>query len=285
MTEPPADEIAVVTVTYNSSSEIGPFLDSIRRDDAALLVVVADNDSADAAVTREISSLASARFLATGGNRGYGAAVNAAVAALPASVAYVLISNPDVIIGGGAIERLSAHLREHPDVGSVGPRVTNPDGSIYPSARNVPSLRDGIGHALFGHVWPRNPWTARYRAEYAIGERDVGWLSGSCVMVRREVFTRIDGFDEAYFMYFEDVDLGYRIAKSGWRNVYLPTASVVHTGGHSTAGESARMLRAHHDSAYRFLAKKYSAPYLAPLRGALRVGLSLRARIIAGPRR
>lgn len=285
MTESPAREIAVVTVTYNSSSEIGPFLASIRRDEPDLPVLVADNDSADAALTRELTERASATFLPTGGNRGYGAAVNAAVTALPPGVAYVLISNPDVVVGGGAIERLAEYLREHSEVGAVGPSVLNDDGTVYPSARNVPSLRDGIGHALFARAWPRNPWSARYRADDELGEREVGWLSGSCVMVRRETFDLLGGFDEAYFMYFEDVDLGYRISKSGSRNVYLPSATVTHTGGHSTAGESARMLRAHHDSAYRFLAKKYSAPYLAPLRGALRLGLSVRARIIAGPRR
>lgn len=284
MTESMPSEIAVVTVTYNSSAEIGPFLESVRRADATIAVVVADNDSADAAATRAATERESASFLSTGGNRGYGAAVNAAVAALPPSVEYVLISNPDVVVNSGAIQRLAAHLRTHPDVAAVGPSVLNPDGTVYPSARNVPSLRDGIGHAVFSHLWPSNPWTARYRLDAIEGERDVGWLSGSCVMVRRRAFTRIGGFDEAYFMYFEDVDLGYRMAKSGWRNVYLPSASVMHTGGHSTAGESARMLRVHHDSAYRFLAKKYSAPYLAPLRWLLRVGLAIRARIIAGPR-
>lgn len=279
---PPA--IAVVTVTYNSSSILGTFLESIRHEHEDLTIVVADNDSTDADESRAITEAAGAHFVPTGGNRGYGAAVNTAVATLAPEVRYVLISNPDVVVDRETITLLAAHLDAHPRTGAVGPKVVNLDGSIYPSARNVPSLRDGVGHALFVRVWPTNPWSRRYRLDGVLEQRTVGWLSGSFLMVRREVFDAIDGFDEGFFMYFEDVDLGYRITKAGWDNVFLPAASVMHTGGHSTAGESARMLRAHHDSAYRFLSKKYSAPYLAPLRGVIRLGLAVRARIVAGPR-
>lgn len=279
---PPA--IAVVTVTYNSSAILGVFLESIRREHEDLLIVVADNDSADADDSRSIAEASGARFVPTGGNRGYGAAVNAAVATLSPAVRYILISNPDVVVDRETITLLAAHLDTHVRTGAVAPKVVNLDGSIYPSARNVPSLRDGIGHALFVRIWPQNPWSRRYRLDGVLEERTVGWLSGSFLLVRREVFDAIEGFDEGYFMYFEDVDLGYRITKAGWDNVFLPAASVMHTGGHSTAGESARMLHAHHDSAYRFLSKKYSAPYLAPLRGVIRLGLVVRARLIAGPR-
>ena len=99
-------------------------------------------------------------------------------------------------------------------------------------------------------------------------------------MVRRSVFDQLKGFDETYFMYFEDVDLGYRISQIGLRNVYEPKAVVVHTGAHSTQGEeSARMIRAHHASAKKFLFKKYSGPLLFPIRVVLSLGLGMRARL------
>jgi N-acetylglucosaminyl-diphospho-decaprenol L-rhamnosyltransferase len=138
-----------------------------------------------------------------------------------------------------------------------------------------------VGHALLTGVWPRNPWTRAYRAdESQPGERTVGWLSGSCVLLRRSAFDAVGGFDEGYFMYFEDVDLGFRLGRAGWSNLYVPSARVVHTGAHSTATESARMLKAHHDSAYRYLQKKYPGALLAPLRWSLRLGLTVRSRIV-----
>ena len=107
--------------------------------------------------------------------------------------------------------------------------------------------------------------------------RDAGWLSGSCLLVRRSAFERIDGFDEGYFMYFEDVDLGYRFGLAGFRNVYQPDAEVTHVGGHSTRGESAAMVEAHHRSARRFVAAKYRGPLLAPVRWVLDAGIAVRS--------
>src|ERR1700675_225979 len=96
--------------------------------------------------------------------------------------------------------------------GRRGPLARDPDGSVYPSARHLPSLVRGSMHAVLGPVWPRNPWTAAYRQErLEPSERTVGWLSGSCLLVRRSAFSQIGGFDERYFMYMEDVDLGERL--------------------------------------------------------------------------
>ena len=271
--------VAVVTVSYNSSGELDGFLDSVARGELAPHSYIADNDSADLEATKAIAEGHDATVIAIGENRGYGGAINAAAAALPAEVEYILVSNPDVRLSADAVERLVAAMGDDDTIGAVGPRVLNIDGTPYPSARSFPSLRTGIGHALFFSLWPRNPWSRRYLAhrEESLEPRQVDWLSGSCVLVRRSAFDEIGGFDEGYFMYFEDVDLGYRLAKAGWRRLFLPTTSVVHSGAHSTTTESARMIRAHHDSAYRYLSRKYSAPLLAPLRWLLKLGLDLRA--------
>jgi N-acetylglucosaminyl-diphospho-decaprenol L-rhamnosyltransferase len=105
-------------------------------------------------------------------------------------------------------------------------------------------------------------------------------LSGACVLVRKSAFDEIGGFDTGFFMYFEDVDLGYRLGKSGHRNVYEPAAVVTHTGAHSTNSDSGRMITAHHESARRFLNKKYSGPLLWPVRVVLRIGLQLRSALV-----
>jgi len=208
--------------------------------------------------------------------------MNAGVAALPDSVEWVLLSNPDVVLTTGAVDELLAVGESDATIGALGPAILNSDGSLYPSARAVPSLRTGVGHAMFSNLWPTNPWTRRYRhdEELPSGQRDAGWLSGSCLLVRRSAFDQLGGFDEDFFMYFEDVDLGYRLGKHGYRNVYEPAAAATHTGAHSTTSDSARMIAAHHASARRFLAKKYSGPLLWPLRAALTVGLVVRSKLI-----
>jgi N-acetylglucosaminyl-diphospho-decaprenol L-rhamnosyltransferase len=279
--------VAVVTVSYGSADVLEGFLESVATAaEVRPLVVVADNrpDWDRRAEIERLAEVHGARYLPMERNLGYGGAMNAAVATLPAAVDLVLLSNPDVVLSPGALDRLAAVAEESPSIASVGPRILESDGSTYPSARAVPSVANGIGHALFAGVWPTNPWTRAYRADddaQAPSRRDAGWLSGACVLVRRSAFEAIGGFDEGYFMYFEDVDLGYRLGRAGGRNVYAPEASILHTGAHSTAGdESARMLDAHHRSARRFLSIRYSGVLLWPVRTALGLGLSVRSALV-----
>lgn len=274
--------VGIVTVAYRSDAMLTDFLASVpAATSAAVALVVADNlpSEGDAAT---IAESARADYVPIPANPGYGGAVNAAVRRLPESVEWVLIANPDLILDPGALDRLVATGREDERVGSVGPLIKNPDGTTYPSARSVPSLRTGIGHALFSNFWSGNPWTRRYRDDLAPADqrRDAGWLSGSCVLVRRRAFDEIGGFDEGYFMYFEDVDLGYRLGRRGYRNVYEPAASATHIGGQSTGGESARMVRAHHTSARRFIRRKYAAWWLWPVRAAISAGLAVRSALV-----
>ena len=108
-------------------------------------------------------------------------------------------------------------------------------------------------HAVIGPVWRSNPWTAAYRQDrLEPSERPVGWLSGSCLLLRGAAFDEVGGFDERYFMYMEDVDLGDRLGKAGWQNVYVPAAEVLHDKGHSTGRDPARNLAAHHTQHLHF---------------------------------
>lgn len=274
-----SESTAVVTVSYNSSAQLEPFLASIERGDRPARVLVADNASDDVDASRAIAGAHGAEVIALSENLGYGGAVNEAVRTLPESIKYVLVSNPDVSLGPDVLRVLTDALENSAAIGAVGPTVLNEDGSVYKSARAFPSLRTGVGHAVFSPFWPRNPWSRAYHNDRdgLPTRRRVGWLSGSCLLVRRSAFDAVGGFDEGYFMYFEDVDLGYRLDKAGWDRVYVPEASVVHIGALSTARESVRMVRVHHDSAYRYLERKYSGPALAPLRWVLKAGLAARA--------
>lgn len=273
--------VCVITVSYNSSDHLQLFLRSLRASEASPFeIIVADNRSDDIAATRAAVSLAATTLIELDDNLGYGGAVNAAAAGLSADIEWIVVANPDVTFHPGAITAMLDAASRHPGAASIGPRILGDDGTVYPSARRLPSLSTGLGHAAFVRVWPSNPWTRIYKAEGedVMAERYVGWLSGSCLLVRRSAFEQLGGFDEGYFMYFEDVDLGGRIGQAGWRNLYAPQAVVTHSGAHSTSRDSNRMLTVHHASAYRYLRRKYSSWYLAPVRGVLWFGLTLRAR-------
>lgn len=282
MIEESGPTVGVVTVAYRSNDVLAGFLGSLPAASVrAVATVVVDNWQGEGSAARSLAEAANAIYLAMPNNAGYGAAMNAGIAALPPTVDWVLIANPDVTFLEGSIDTLVTAGQSSDDIGAVGPAVLNSDGTLYPSARAVPSLRTGIGHALFVNLWQTNPWTRRYRQDSATSgdRRDAGWLSGACVLVRRSAFASIGGFDERFFMYFEDVDLGYRLGTSGWRNLYEPAATVIHSGAHSTSAESALMVRAHHASARRFLSKKYAGWWLWPVRAVLNAGLALRSSV------
>jgi N-acetylglucosaminyl-diphospho-decaprenol L-rhamnosyltransferase len=273
-------ELAIVTVSYNSGAALESLLDSLRNSVVAPGETVVVNNAPDDAL--ELSPLDGLHVVTAPGNLGYGAGVNLGVKQLSPQIKWVLVTNPDVRLNPHALETLLEVAASESSAGALGPRIIEPSGEVYPSARELPSLRTGVGHALFANVWLSNPWSRRYHGDYRAAStrwRETGWLSGSCQLVRREAFESIGGFDDSYFMYFEDVDLGERLTKAGWRNLYVPAASVLHTGAHSTTTVASAMRSEHHRSAYLYLSRKYSAWYLSPLRLALRIALLLRSRI------
>jgi N-acetylglucosaminyl-diphospho-decaprenol L-rhamnosyltransferase len=289
--ELPDHPLRVVAVTYSPGDTLVDFVESLSAATVRTLdVVLADNGSTDGAPERAVAAHPHVRLLRTGGNIGYGAAANAGLADLREG--WALIANPDVRFEPGSVDELLAAAARWPRAATLGPGIRTPEGELYPSARDLPALGTGIGHAVFGWVWPANPWTARYRREQeAPRERPAGWLSGSCLLVDLAAFHSVGGFDQGYFMYFEDVDLAERLGRRGFLNVYVPSAVVVHEGGHSTRREPHRMQRAHHTSALRYLSRQYPGRVNAPLRGALRLGLGARllvsyvsGRVAAGAR-
>ena len=162
-----ASAIGVVTVSYGSGDVLRGFLASIAASSRSpLSIVVVDNLPEGDAVVRRLAEAANAHYQPMASNVGYGAAMNAGVAALPPEIEWVLLSNPDVVLGAGAVDALLAVGAEDPAIASVGPEILTSDGDIYPSARAVPSLRAGVGHALFVNLWVDNPWTRAYRNVY-----------------------------------------------------------------------------------------------------------------------
>jgi N-acetylglucosaminyl-diphospho-decaprenol L-rhamnosyltransferase len=277
-----SDELVVVTVTYSPGPHLDRFLATLSHaTDRPVRVIMADNGSNDGAPEEAAQCYPNARLLRTGGNLGYGTAVNRAVAEITPESEFVLVANPDVQWGPRSIDLLLEAAERWPRAGSLGPLIRDPDGSVYPSARHLPSLIRGGMHAVVGPFWKSNPWTAEYRQDRTVpSERPVGWLSGSCLLLRRSAFDQVSGFDERFFMYMEDVDLGDRLGKAGWQNIYVPSAEILHDKGHATGRDPARNLAAHHRSTYTFLADRHPNRWQAPLRWTIRAALAARAGLV-----
>lgn len=278
--------VRVVCVTYNSGNVLRTFVDSLPgATERPVDVVLVDNASSDGAAERE-AHRSGARLVHAGGNLGYGRAAN--LGAQDFDGEWLVVVNPDIEWTPGSLDELLRASERWPRGAAFGPLIREPDGSTYPSGRDLPSLRIGAGHAVFAKLWPGNPWTARYQRQQeltAATERACGWLSGSCVLLRLTAFREVGGFDPGYFMFFEDVDLGDRLGRAGWQNVYVPSAAVVHLGGHSWRTAPELMIRAHHRSALRYLGRRYDRWYHKPLRLTLAAGLAAREVLEVGAAR
>jgi N-acetylglucosaminyl-diphospho-decaprenol L-rhamnosyltransferase len=266
----------VVVVSFGSGDVLGSFLESLTTSDLIpQAVVIVENGPHEP--TNAFPPELPVTVLHRPDNPGYGTAVNLGVTALPKDISWVLVSNPDVTLAANTINLLLSERDTFPNVGSLGPALLNPDGTVYSSARAIPSIGVGIGHALLGALWKKNPWTSRYRGNYdSVEPRATGWLSGACLMINRVAFEEIGGFDTRYFMFMEDVDLGMRLGQSGWSNIYVPEATAIHIVGHATKAARSPMAKAHHQSAKRFIAKRYPGILWLPLRAVINVGLTLR---------
>jgi N-acetylglucosaminyl-diphospho-decaprenol L-rhamnosyltransferase len=259
--------IAAVVVDHDAGSLLGGCVRSLLNDGVERVVVV-ENGAPGSAGTALISLKAERPgadvvVLRPDQNIGFGAGVNrglAVVAGMSPPPAWVLVCNPDLRVHSGALTELRRALTERPAWAMVGPRIYNEDGTVYPSVRQFPGLIDAAGHALLAIFNPDNRFTKRYNPGSPEGDVlvEAGWISGSCFMARREALEELGGFDEAYFMYNEDMDLCWRAHHAGWGIGFAGGAGITHVQGVSTARHPYRMMVAHHRSALRFTVRTTS---------------------------
>jgi N-acetylglucosaminyl-diphospho-decaprenol L-rhamnosyltransferase len=247
--------VSAVIVSYNSAAYLPDCVRSLRAEGVTDVVVV-DNASSDHSVQAVLACDPAVTVVETGANLGFGTGANRGVAV--ATGDHLLVLNPDTVVEPGTVKALSEALDRDPGLGMVGPRMENLDGTLYPSVRRFPDLAVALGHAFVGLVWPANPFTRRYRMldwDHDRAAADVDWVGGACLLVRRSAFDVVAGFDEAYFMYVEDVDLCWRMHQAGWRIGYEPAGRVVHALGASSRLMPYRMIAEHHRSLLRFASK------------------------------
>jgi GT2 family glycosyltransferase len=242
--------LSAIIVAYRTPAEVIAAVASLRAQSRAPdEIIVVDNGAPEGAPLDCANGLAGVKFQHTALNVGFGGGCN--VGAGAASGDALLILNADVVLERDATRELLSHLERDPGIAVVGPRMLS-NGAVQPSARAFPSVRTGVlgRRSIATRVLLRagrlpielNPTRGRMGL--------VDWVSGACMLVRADAFWQVGGFDENYWMYWEDADLCRRLMNTGWTILYEPTAVVHHATGAS--GTSERTIRAFHDSAVRF---------------------------------
>jgi N-acetylglucosaminyl-diphospho-decaprenol L-rhamnosyltransferase len=223
--------VDVVTVSYNSAATLRDCVVPLSDlDDVAVTVV--DNRSTDGSLAT-VEGLPGVRGVLSDRNGGFGYGCNRG--AEGGSNPYILFLNPDARIGAAGVRRLVAELQAHPGAAIVGPKLLEADGEQVPSMRRFQRAGSSWAQALFLHRLIRAPWANEIvgdPAAYAV-PASPEWLSGACMLVRREVFEALGGFDEGFFLYCDDMDLCTRARAAGHDVRFTPDVEVHHAGGQS----------------------------------------------------
>ncbi|HEX8004634.1 MAG TPA: glycosyltransferase family 2 protein [Mycobacteriales bacterium] len=224
--------VGVVTVTYASAPTIAACLTALPTE-ALGAVVVVDNSSPDDTVAVVESLALPGVTLVHRPNLGFGAGNNAGVAALPPVVEHVLFLNPDAVIAPADIERLAAYLDAHPSVAMAGPRLYKSGAPIH-SAGRWPTPLTEI-KPLLPRLLGRRLTDRRLDPAYDV-TGPVATVEGACMMARRAALEAVGGFDQRFFLFFEELDLARRFAAKGWAVHLVAEASAEHLVAASREG-------------------------------------------------
>lgn len=261
---------AVVIVSFNTREVLRECLRSVGESRPSETVVV-DNGSTDGSIEMVERDFPDVR-LVRAENPGYGAAANLGVEATTAE--YVLLLNSDTIIPETAPAAVAAYLDAHERVGILGPRLLNRDGSLQRSCFPFPTPRAAfLGETRLGYlirfvpgVRKRHPRTWRHDRP-----RPMPWVSGAAMAIRRTAHDEVAGFDDSFFMYFEETDLCYRLWQAGWEVHFAPVTDIVHLGAASTSRWAAAMRVRYYESMAWFYQRHRSSRQRRALDAIIRV--------------
>jgi GT2 family glycosyltransferase len=271
--------LSVVIVSYNTRAMTLDCLRSLYDDiaglgDAQSEVFVVDNASHDGSAEAIREAFPQVQLIASNKNLGFGAANNLAMAR--ARGEFFLLLNSDAFPLPGAIPTLLKYLQQHPNVGAVGPKLLNGDGSLQPSCWKFPAPRRAWAEALgLAALLPAHPVFGDYFRWAHDEERHVDFVVGACVLLRRAVYEQVGGFDENFFLYAEETDWMKRMEAAGWPIAFIPWAQVTHLGGASSDSKPG-VNPLFFDGQDRFVSKHFGPRGLASFRAANLLRASLR---------
>jgi GT2 family glycosyltransferase len=305
-------DLSIIILSWNTRDLLEKCLRSVAcpHADIATEVIVVDNASEDDSREMVRSLFPEVHLLVNLQNLGFGAGNNTAIPY--ASGRYLLFLNSDTVVTPGALSAMVRYADAHPDIGILGAKLLNGDGSLQYSCRRYPNLGTGFfRNTPLGRLFPKNRFTIDYLMQDwdHTTPRDVDWLSAAALMIRRPLAEQLGGFDEDFFMYCEDVDLCWRAnhtriastsaahevkeksnsadseptqqvpesADKTWLVTYFPDAVIYHYIGRSTDKVPTRMTYEFHRSQYLFYTKHYAATTPLAIRPLIPIGIALRA--------
>lgn len=274
--------VAALIVNYRTYDDLARCLSALDRHEPSVAIVVVDYESHPGGVAEIQQRWPRVRVIPSARNDGFGAGVNRA-AREARQASRLLVLNPDTVLESPILDTLESLFASHPDVGVVGPLVRESDGTIQASARRFPGWSTVFGgrSTWLTRLRPDNPLSARnlLTGPHVREPIEADWVSGACMLIRREAFDAVGGFDERFFLYWEDADLCRRLRDAGWRTMYHPGAAVSHAAGRASRQTPSRAQRAFHRSVFRYYLKHggwvawLAAPIIWPL---LQVRLALK---------
>ncbi len=277
-------ELSVSICSWNTREDLDKCLASLeaQRQDAPFEIIVVDNASDDGSAGMVQGKYPDVRLFRQSENLGFTGGHNLAIANRSAPHAFLL--NSDTVVHPGALKSLAEYIHAHPEVGIVGPKVINPDGSLQFSCRRFPNPVAALfRNTPLGKFFPKNRFTRDYLMQDLDHEevREVDWVSGAAMLLTETLIERVGVLDPGYFMYCEDVDICWRCWKAGLKVVYFPGAIITHAIGRSTDQVANRMIVRFHRSMLRFYRKHELKKAFLPTRPikflVAAVALTLRA--------
>jgi len=271
--------IDLIIVNYKSTDFLHTCLSSVydNLNGTKVNVHVFDNGSNDHVDLIE-TNFPNTSLIKHHHNLGFSKAVNKIIK--KTSSPYIVLLNPDTIVNKNFFESIISFIQKHPDVGILGPKILDPDGSIQGSARAFPTfLSAWFGRrSLLTKMFPDSRATsANILTNKSDGKSsmEVDWISGACMVVRRQALEDVGLLDERFFLYWEDVDWCKRMWDKGWKVTYYPQATIQHAVGGSSEHYLIRSIFEFHKSAYIYLVKYFKSPKLL-IKPLIIAGLSLR---------
>ncbi|MES1168535.1 MAG: glycosyltransferase family 2 protein, partial [Oleiharenicola lentus] len=248
----PAPILTIVIVAYKSRDELPACLASLPADLLGRLVevCVVNNSPGDGVAAWIAGAFPAVKFIETGENLGFGRANNRGYRATTGEC--VLFLNPDTISHAAALEHCVRRALAEPDLGLISPRLEQANGAMdLACRRSIPTLWDGFCRASgLAAKFPRTALFAGYNLTHlpVDGSYEGGAINGAFLLGRRAVFEQVGQFDEAFFMYGDDLDLCIRVARAGYRIVYDGRVAITHLKGLSVAKDFDRMSTAIFDA-------------------------------------
>ncbi|MEW5843630.1 MAG: glycosyltransferase [Bacteroidota bacterium] len=259
-------DLSIIIVNYNVKEFLLNMLDSVQKATKTISaeIIVVDNASDDGSVESIKEKFPSVKLIVNEKNVGFGAANN--IAMLHASGKYFLLINPDTIVREETFTKMISFFEQNPEAGIAGCKVLNADGSLQLACRRrFPGPWTSFTKVMgLSTLFPKSRLFARYNLTYLDENKtyEVDAVSGAFMMLRKEVYDKIGGFDQEFFMYGEDLDLCYRSQQAGYKVFYVHSTEIIHYKGESTKRSSMDETKVFYDAMHLFVRKHFSSSFV-----------------------